>query len=263
MELTLSLVLLLTLFLWIPLDCATEEILDGSGEVDGDLVQNTDVGLSRSRGTASGSVQDTVEAFLSIVEQYEKNKENCTPGTTFNLGKGVVAQYGLRRFMQQAMTAVNRANLLTRVWKSADQGVLDSEYFFYTAVRSMVEGDPNLFAAGNCYDEYEFKDYKLFCPYAYRLLNDSAQIMVKDLSVEYMYLDEDSEFFFVPRIMANKKLRKHYPENHGEWTKCSCLFCDQLLCTIIDDPFTCFAPRKDHEHYPVPTSPLALNYPME
>ncbi|ELU00985.1 hypothetical protein CAPTEDRAFT_30829, partial [Capitella teleta] len=70
----------------------------------------------------------------------------------------------------------------------------------------MVEEDHNLFAAGNCYDAFQFKDYQLFCPFAYRLLNDSAHIMVKDLSVEYMYLDQDSEFFYVPKLKAKNKL---------------------------------------------------------
>ena len=35
-------------------------------------------------------------------------------------------------------------------------------------VVNLVQSDPDIFAAGNCYDEYEFKEYQLFCPYAYR-----------------------------------------------------------------------------------------------
>jgi G protein-coupled receptor 158 len=187
---------------------------EGSGDVDGLPFFSARPTLSTT--TSGAPVRDVVDEFLSIVEGNEKNKENCTPGTKLNLGDGVVAQYGLRRFQQQAMTAVSRANLLTRMWKGAEPEVLDSEYFFYTSVRAMVEGDPNLFAAGNCYDEYEYKDYKLFCPYAYRLLNDSAQIMVKDLSVEYMYLGEENEFFLAPKKKAEQKLLRHYEENHGE-----------------------------------------------
>ena len=54
----------------------------------------------------------------------------------------------------QAMVAVNRANLLTRLWRYAPISLLDSEVFFYSAVRNMVQGDPVLFAAGNCYDAF-------------------------------------------------------------------------------------------------------------
>jgi len=82
-------------------------------------------------------IRDVVDQFLSIVEQYERNKENCTPGTTFNLGDGVVAQYGVVQFHTQAMAAVNRANFLTRIWKGAVK-LTESEYFFYAAVRLAV-----------------------------------------------------------------------------------------------------------------------------
>ena len=52
------------------------------------------------------------------------------------------------------MVAVNRANLLTRLWRYAPASLLNSEVFFYSAVRNMVQGDPVLFAAGNCYDAF-------------------------------------------------------------------------------------------------------------
>ena len=186
-----------------------EEIVDlGSGEIDNldSVADGADAVLSGSPGSGEENVQDVVDKFLSIVEQYERNKDNCTPGVNYNLGKGVVDQYGVKRFKAQAMVAVHRAELLTRIWKGAPRELLDSEFFFYSLVRSMVESDPNLFAAGNCYDFRQFKNYTLFCPYAYRMPNDSQGIMVKDLSVEYKYLGNDSEFFFQPREKARRKL---------------------------------------------------------
>ncbi|KAK2152981.1 hypothetical protein LSH36_312g03071 [Paralvinella palmiformis] len=196
-----------------------QEILDsGSGEVDGDRFQS-----DPSPGGDSGysdmdpeSVSDIVDQFLSVVEQYERNKDNCTPGVTFSLGPGVVAQYGIQRFKAQAMVAVNRANFLTRLWKGLSGPILQSDYFFYTAVRSMVESDPDLFAAGNCYDKNEYKDYMLFCPYALRMPDNPNHILVKDLSVEYKYLGNDSEFFFMPKTKANKKLHGIYNFSIGK-----------------------------------------------
>lgn len=179
-------------------------------------------GAGEGEGEAS-TIRDVVDQFLSIVEQYKRNKDNCTPGTTFNLGDGVVAQYGVRRFRSQAMVAVNRANFLTRVWKDLDLSLLDSEYFLYSAVRSMVEGDEDLFAAGNCYDLLEYKNYTLFCPYAYRLPNDPRQVMVKDLSVEYKYLGNDSEFFYQARLKASRKVAGVYNKTVGQ-----CLQCDLI-----------------------------------
>ncbi|KAK2175879.1 hypothetical protein NP493_697g00009 [Ridgeia piscesae] len=160
---------------------------------------------------------DIVDNFLRIVERYERNKDNCTPGTTFSLGPGVVAQYGVRRFKAQAMVAVNRANFLTRIWKGARPQLLDSEYFFYTSVREMVEGDPVLFAAGNCYDYKQYKDYVLFCPYAYRMHDNPNKIMVKDLSLEYKYLGNDSEFFYQARVKAHRKLAGPFNDTDDEY----------------------------------------------
>lgn len=145
---------------------------------------------------------DVVAEFLKIVAQYEQNKETCKAGTEFNLGEGVIKQYGKNRFKQQALVAVNRANFLTRIWRKAEPEVVNSEYLFYTQVRNIVEGDDEIFAAGNCYDYMEFKDYYLFCPYSYRM--EDGRINVKDLSIEYDYLGNTSEFFYSARVNAGK-----------------------------------------------------------
>ncbi|XP_070178424.1 metabotropic glycine receptor-like [Littorina saxatilis] len=149
------------------------------------------------------TAKDVVQQFLEEVERYENNKANCTAGTSHNLGKGVIKQYGLNRFKAQALVAVNRANFLTRIWKNGNPAILTSEYFFYTQVRSMLEGDSEIFAAGNCYDKRQFKDYYLFCPFAYRTA--SGLVNVKDLSVEYDYLaGNGSEWFETCRFKASR-----------------------------------------------------------
>ncbi|GFO17184.1 G-protein coupled receptor [Plakobranchus ocellatus] len=148
------------------------------------------------------SESNVVEKFLQHVEEYNKNKADCKPGTEYNLGSGVIKQYGLNRFQAQAMVAVNRANFLTRIWRYADSEFLQSEYLFYTQVRNIVEGDPDIFAAGNCYDKDEFKDYHLFCPFSHR--TEDGRITVKDLSLEYPYLGNTSDWFFSARMRSAK-----------------------------------------------------------
>ena len=188
---------------------------DGEHEQDDKQLSPTSYDVEPAEPAAHSEV-DVVDDFLSIVEKYERSKDNCTPGTNYNLGDGVVAQYGVRRFKAQAMVAVNRANFLTRIWKSAHQELLDSEFFFYTSVREMVEGDPVLFAAGNCYDKMQYKDYELFCPYAYRMADNPNKIMVKDLSLEYKYLGNDSEFFYQARMKAERKLALPFNDTYGQ-----------------------------------------------
>lgn len=192
--------------------------LNGTSEQDA-----REVGYEISTGKAETPPirreQDVVSSFLEQVEQYEKNKDNCTAGVGVNLGPGVV-KHGIQRFKKQALVAVNRANLLTRIWMQYDKEpeLLRSEYLFYSLVRNMVEGDPDIFAAGNCYDKYEFKDYHLFCPFSYRLRD--GRIIVKDLSLEYQYLDSTSEFFFRAREKAytieNKMKRGNFSYLKGK-----------------------------------------------
>ncbi len=86
-------------------------------------------------------------------------------------------------FAAQALIAVNRANLLTRLWKGAPRSLLRSEYFFYTQVRNLVESDPDIFSAGNCYGHRQYKKYDLWCPFGYRLSNDSSQVCTQPVLV--------------------------------------------------------------------------------
>ena len=127
---------------------------------DRDDADDDDNVVAKNGDSKKPQRNDIVEAFLRIVALYDLHKENCTPGQNISLGEGVVAQYGLQRFKRQALLAVNRANLLTRLWKyttddvdvspSADGHVtssrdsrmrqqemsrlLNSEYFLYTQV---------------------------------------------------------------------------------------------------------------------------------
>ena len=61
------------------------------------------------------------------------------------------------RFHEAAMVAVNRANWLTRMWKYAPEVIGESEYLLHTSLFSMIETNEDIFAAGNCHDEKQYK----------------------------------------------------------------------------------------------------------
>ena len=67
------------------------------------------------------------------------------------------------------MAAVNRANWLTRMWKYDAKTMLQSEFLLHSSLISMLELDDDIFAFGSCHDKQQYKNYHLFCPYAYRL----------------------------------------------------------------------------------------------
>lgn len=179
---------------------------DGNDDED-DLVIELTTEIAKS-----GHV-DIVTRFLRIVESQHLLGENCTAGTHLNLGEGVVDRYAQERFRVEADVAVNRANMLTRLWKYADPNVVLSEYLLHASVFSMVEFDNDIFAAGNCYDQYQYKDYWLFCPYAYRL--PEGEILVKDLAVEYKYLSNTSEWFYIARKNAENVIKNYNQFSRG------------------------------------------------
>lgn len=158
--------------------------------------------------------EDVVTKFLRLIETQHLLGENCTAGTHLNLGEGVVDRYAQERFRIEADVAVNRANMLTRLWKYAGPSVMHNEYLLHASVFSMVEFDDDIFAAGNCYDQYQYKDYQLFCPFAYRL--PEGPILAKDLAVEYKYLSNTSEWFYIARKNAERVIRNHNQFRRGK-----------------------------------------------
>ncbi|XP_050441601.1 probable G-protein coupled receptor CG31760 [Adelges cooleyi] len=176
------------------------------------------IGLgSPSLMKASGggpNLLDKANALLRVVESQQHLGGNCTAGTDLNMGEGVVDRYAQERFRVMANVAVNRANMLTRIWKYANPGVTASEYLLHASVISMVEFDDDIFAAGNCYDQNQYKDYWLFCPYAYRL-PDGKGILAKDLAVEYKYLSNTSEWFYIARQKAQGVIKRNNQYSHA------------------------------------------------
>ncbi|KAK0177489.1 hypothetical protein PV328_001539, partial [Microctonus aethiopoides] len=161
------------------------------------------------------SVQiDIVTRFLRIIENQHLLGENCTAGTDLNLGEGVVDQYAQERFRLEANFAVNRANMLTRLWKYAPEVMLSSEYLLHASVLSMVEFDEDIFAAGNCYDKMQYRDRWLYCPFAHRL-QDEDGIIVKDLAIEYKYLSNSSEWFYIARKNAERVIANNNQFSRG------------------------------------------------
>ncbi|CAG9796305.1 unnamed protein product [Diatraea saccharalis] len=186
-------------------DNVMPETKDDSNET---LSENENVTITRP------SVhEDVVTKFLRLIETQHLLGENCTAGTHLNLGVGVVDRYAQERFRIEADVAVNRANMLTRLWKYAGPSVMHNEYLLHASVFSMVEFDDDIFAAGNCYDQYQYKDYQLFCPFAYRL--PEGPILAKDLAVEYKYLSNTSEWFYIARKNAERVIRNHNQFRRG------------------------------------------------
>ncbi|XP_064543593.1 uncharacterized protein LOC135432060 isoform X2 [Drosophila montana] len=154
---------------------------------------------------------DLVSKFLQYIEQQHLMGSNCVAGTSLNLGEGVVDRYAQDRFRVEAEVAVNRANMLTRIFKTTAHSVQEDVNLLHASVLSMVEFDDDIFAAGNCFDWNEHPAQPgLFCPFAYRLPPPNlGAIFAKDLAMEYHYLGNTSEWFFLARKNAEKVIARN------------------------------------------------------
>ncbi|KAH8402175.1 hypothetical protein KR009_010349 [Drosophila setifemur] len=178
------------------------------GDVEGD---ETDDNMESNQITADvinarDSKIDLVSKFLQYIEQQHLMGSNCVAGTSLNLGEGVVDRYAQDRFRVEAEVAVNRANMLTRIFKTTGRSVQEDVNLLHASVLSMVEFDDDIFAAGNCFDWNEHPAQPgLFCPFAYRLPPPNlGAVFAKDLAMEYHYLGNTSEWFFLARKNAEK-----------------------------------------------------------
>jgi hypothetical protein len=203
-------------------------VFDGEEEYDTPADSTSSSPTSSSLDSEIKPEIDIVRAFLNIVESQHLLGDNCTRGTEYNLGEGVVDRYAQERFRLEAELTVNRANMLTRFWKYAEPKTLDDEYLLHAMVISLIEFDEDIFAAGNCYDENQYKNYTLFCPYGYR--EKDGSILVKDLSLEYPYLSNTSEWFYKAKKDGFRVVRNYNQFRRGK---------KELLCQRLST-FTFF-----------------------
>ena len=167
----------------------------------GEIYDDHDSSFESSNLSNDDSV-DVVTKFLRKIESQQSMGENCTKGTELKLNEGVVDRYAQERFRLEAEVAVNRANLYTRLWKYSRKLVLSSPYLLHAEVLSLVEFDEDIFAAGNCYDRFQYKGYELYCPFAHRM--PGGKIRVKDLALQYFYLTNGSEWFLDAKRSAER-----------------------------------------------------------
>ncbi|XP_055837050.1 uncharacterized protein LOC129905573 isoform X3 [Episyrphus balteatus] len=185
-----------------------EEVGDSATNED-ELYDWDEISRNNRRNLMRG--RDVVTKFLQIVETQHSLGSNCEAGTSLNLGEGVVDRYAQDRFRVEAEVAVNRANMLTRIFKMTSPSVQASVNLLHASVLSMVEFDDDIFAAGNCFDWNQHPSQQgLFCPFAYRLpAPNQGALFAKDLATEYHYLGNTSEWFFLARKNAKKVIARN------------------------------------------------------
>ena len=147
--------------------------------------------------TFEAFVADPVTEALDYVEAIERQRHNCTFGPTLNL------QYSKGRWKEEAKITVRAANLLSFLSRRTASHILGSHQddvdFLYAIVRANVDNYRQVFGSGIAFDTNLYRDYKIFCPYAFS--TPDGVVLAKDLSIGYPYHNNKTDWFWMPYQM--------------------------------------------------------------
>ncbi|XP_063951037.1 metabotropic glycine receptor-like [Lytechinus pictus] len=138
---------------------------------------------------------DPVTKALEYVEEIARQKDNCSFGPSLDL------QYNQDRWTMQANVAVNTANLLTTFSRTGDhiRGIHpEDEDLLYSLVLANVQNHEDVFGSAIAFKTSFYRDFALFCPYAFRAPDPCDAITAKDLSIGYNYTMEETDWFHIP-----------------------------------------------------------------
>ncbi|XP_065827328.1 uncharacterized protein [Oscarella lobularis] len=172
------------------------------------------VGSTTTTKTTKTS-RERSKAVRAMEMVHQKSIEGAAGNCTVGAVDTVELIYDVKRWEPTARVAVFVANFVTLQLPLAKNAVgaarrpngtisissslsddFDSSFgplddvWLYEIVANTVRTQTSIMGSGVCFGEYEYKDYKNFCPYAFESHNDSTFVAMKDLSVpDYAYTD--------------------------------------------------------------------------
>ena len=152
---------------------------------------------------AKSLVEIALRRVADVERQLQERNGTCDKVDLLNI------TFDERRWRQEALLTVQVANLMTSLWRSRGRdgdpiGANDALLYHY--VRSIVLFSPSVFGSVICFDNYLYKNYTRFCPYAFRDSKLKKKIRVKDIvsaSQGYDYTtDENAIWWHKPKNKA-------------------------------------------------------------
>ena len=154
------------------------------GPIDLDYVEQKAENEPNSHSRASDAVVEALRRVAEVEEQLRENK-GCNQVDLLNI------TFDERRWKKEALLTVQVANLMTSLWHSQEtcsfpDAVTDT--LLYHLVRSIVSFSPSVFGSVICFDNYLYKNYSRFCPYAFKDAERNGSIRVFDIAAsDYDY----------------------------------------------------------------------------
>lgn len=139
--------------------------------------------------------RDSVTEALEYVQAVAAQEGNCSFGPTLDL------DYDKERWATEATVAVRAANLLTLLSRTGShiRGQRDEDVdLLHSIVIGNVDNNPTVFGSGIGFDSLIYRDYEIFCPYAFRTRDGFTE--VKDISTSYNYQINKAVWFYNPYL---------------------------------------------------------------
>lgn len=169
------------------------------------------------------SVIGALRRVADVERQLRENKR-CDKVDLLNI------TFDERRWKKEALLTVQVANLMTSLWRSPGENgypVAANDALLYDFVRSIVLFSPPVFGSVICFDNYLYKNYTRFCPYAFRdpELNESVHVIdIVSASEGYDYTtDRNAIWWHKPKRKALSfkptSVTSYYEERFNTTTK--------------------------------------------
>ena len=151
------------------------------------------------------SIESVINALRRVadVEQELRENKGCKKVDLLNI------TFDERRWKKEALLTVQVANLMTSLWRSTGENgypVAANDALLYDFVRSIVLFSQPVFGSVICFDNYLYKNYARFCPYAFRdpELNGSVRVIdIVSASEGYDYTtDQNAIWWHKPKHKA-------------------------------------------------------------
>ena len=158
---------------------------------------------NEAKSKTKSAVAIALRRVADVERQLREKNGSCDKVDLLNI------TFDERRWKKEALLTVQVANLMTSLWRSREKegnrvGVNDA--LLYHFVRSIVLFSPSVFGSVICFDNYLYKNYTRFCPYAFRDpgLNNSVHVIdIVSASQGYDYTrDENAIWWHKPKEKA-------------------------------------------------------------
>ena len=127
-----------------------------------------------------GNLLERELQYVAQIHDKLKDTSGCNDVAVLNMS------FDSERWKNEALMAVNVANLLTSLWSvnssAIAESIVENDILLYQMVRYIVRFSPSVFGSVVCFEPNLYKDYGRFCPYAFKDKKLNGSIHVTDLA---------------------------------------------------------------------------------